>query len=402
MAIGAHNVPEGFAVAQALVSKGATPSAAAAWAVATAAPQALAAVPAFAFCEIFRALHPLAMGFGAGAMMTVVFGEMLPEAARDAGADAAAAFATLATACFEGFRMTLDWASHAPDKASLLLAALAWSAAAGAATAVGGAVVFVAPRPTPAAEGGLLGFAGGVMLALALLDIALPAVADRGAGAGGPAVAGLSFAAGVGAVRALAAFLSGFDETALLGGGGGGGSAGGDEELGGGAASPKAGARAPSTARRAALVTLALAAHNAPEGLAVGVAAAHGDGRRAFSMALAIGLHNVPEGVAVATSVYLASRSRSRAFVAAACTGAVEPAAAVLSAALLSPFLEPAVLEASLLLVAGVMVAVSLGELAPAALRASRRGAFAGALGGWLVMRAGLAAVATLDGGRYE
>ena len=140
-------------------------------------------------------------------------------------------------------------------------------------------------------------------------------------------------------------------------------------------------------------MTLALAFHNAPEGLAVGVAAAHEDATRAATMALAIGMHNVPEGVAVATSVLLATRSRPRAFVVATATGLVEPVSAVLSAAVLNPFLSPELLEASLLLVAGVMLTVSLGELLPGAARKHARSAAAGALLGWLTMRAGLALV---------
>ena len=113
-------------------------------------------------------------------------------------------------------------------------------------------------------------------------------------------------------------------------------------------------------------------------------------------MAVAIGLHNVPEGVAVATAVFLATRSRERAFVVASATGLVEPLAAVLSAAILAPVLSPELLEAALLLVAGVMVTVSAVELAPAAFRAHRRNAAVGAIAGWAVMRVGLAAVAAL------
>ena len=55
------------------------------------------------------------------------------------------------------------------------------------------------------------------------------------------------------------------------------------------------------------------------------------------------------QGVAVASSVYAATRSRERAFVVAAVTGLVEPLAAGLSAAVLSPFLSPSVLELALL-----------------------------------------------------
>ena len=65
-AIALHNVPEGLAVASVLVAAGVSPGAATRWAVATHAPQALVAVPAFLFVEAFRAMLPTAMGFAAG------------------------------------------------------------------------------------------------------------------------------------------------------------------------------------------------------------------------------------------------------------------------------------------------------------------------------------------------
>ena len=100
------------------------------------------------------------------------------------------------------------------------------------------------------------------------------------------------------------------------------------------------------------------------------------------------------QGVAVASSVYAATRSRERAFVVAAATGLVEPLAAGLSAAVLSPFLSPEVLELALLGVAGAMIAVSLLELVPSALRAAPRPAIIGGLCGWWVLRIGLDFVA--------
>ena len=140
-------------------------------------------------------------------------------------------------------------------------------------------------------------------------------------------------------------------------------------------------------------MTLALAFHNAPEGLAVGVAAAHEDATRAATMALAIGMHNVPEGVAVATSVFLATRSKGRAFVVAALMGLVEPVAAVLSAALLNQVLSPQLIEGALVVVAGVMLSVSCRELLPQAIRKHGKAAAAGGLAGWLTMRLGLSLV---------
>ena len=152
-------------------------------------------------------------------------------------------------------------------------------------------------------------------------------------------------------------------------------------------------------ARTAWLVSLALAAHNAPEGLAVGVAASHEDTGRAALMAFAIGAHNIPEGLAVASSIFAATRSRSRAFVVASATGMVEPLAAGLSAAVLAPYLSSTLLEAALLGVAGVMTSVAAGELAPTAWASGPKPALAGGLAGWCVLRVGLSAVAAAHAG---
>jgi len=382
-AIGAHNIPEGFGVALALVARGVGPGRATWWAVLTSAPQLLAAAPAFLFCNLYAPLHPLCLGFAAGCMISVVIGEMIPEALETASSDDVASCTTLACGLFEGFRMTLDWAAHEPDHAGRVLAALAWSVVAGGATAVGGLVVACAPRKARRFDGAALGFAAGVMLALAVLDIALPHYYDRGAKAGGPYRAVGAFLGGALCVHVLKSLLASCDDATLLLDEAPLRRSRSDEEL-----------KDATAARTAWLVTLALAAHNAPEGLAVGVAAAHEDTGRAALMAFAIGMHNVPEGVAVASSVYAATRSRERAFVVAAATGLVEPLAAGLSAAVLSPFLSPEVLELALLGVAGAMIAVSLLELVPSAWRAAPRPAIIGGLGGWWVLRIGLDFVA--------
>lgn len=79
-AIGAHNIPEGMAVATVLVGKGASPARAVWWSVVTSLPQPLVAVPSYVFVDTFQALLPLAMGFAAGCMIWMVFAELLPDA----------------------------------------------------------------------------------------------------------------------------------------------------------------------------------------------------------------------------------------------------------------------------------------------------------------------------------
>jgi zinc transporter, ZIP family len=83
-AIAAHKTAEGFAVGLVLVSRGVRLATAAGWSMATALPQPLIAVPAYAFVETFAAVLPLVLGLAAGAMAAVVLLELLPGACRQA------------------------------------------------------------------------------------------------------------------------------------------------------------------------------------------------------------------------------------------------------------------------------------------------------------------------------
>lgn len=84
IAIAVHNVPEGLAITAVLRPGGISVTRCAAWSIFSSLPQPLLAVPAFLFVEAFAAALPYGLGFAAGAMMFMVFEELLPEAYQEA------------------------------------------------------------------------------------------------------------------------------------------------------------------------------------------------------------------------------------------------------------------------------------------------------------------------------
>lgn len=80
IAIAIHNIPEGLAISLVLVPRGASVAAAAWWSVFSSLPQPLIAPLAYLFVEQFRPFLSVGLGFAAGAMVWLVFAELLPDA----------------------------------------------------------------------------------------------------------------------------------------------------------------------------------------------------------------------------------------------------------------------------------------------------------------------------------
>ncbi|MDR0760703.1 MAG: ZIP family metal transporter [Treponema sp.] len=125
---------------------------------------------------------------------------------------------------------------------------------------------------------------------------------------------------------------------------------------------------------RSILLVLAITLHNIPEGLAVGVsfgAAAVGVPGAGFTgaiaLALGIGLQNFPEGAAVSIPLRRDGASRLKSFWYGQLSGVVEPVAGVLGAVLVF-FIQP-VLPYALAFAAGAMIFVVAEELIPEAYR---------------------------------
>ncbi|MGD8237078.1 MAG: zinc transporter ZupT [Armatimonadota bacterium] len=142
--------------------------------------------------------------------------------------------------------------------------------------------------------------------------------------------------------------------------------------------------------RTGLLVAVGIGIHNLPEGMAT-FAAALEDVHLGVAIAVAIAIHNIPEGLAVSAPVYAATGSRGKGFLWSFLSGVSEPLGAGLAAVVLLPFLTPAVLGWVLGGVAGIMVAIALDELVPAAKAyGSAHTPIAGIMAGMVVMAASL------------
>ncbi|MBE0429392.1 MAG: ZIP family metal transporter [Thermoleophilia bacterium] len=238
-------------------------------------------------------------------------------------------------------------------------------------TALGAAVIFVSRELKRRTLDVSLGFAAGVMIAASFWSLLAPAIELSGGGIlpnWGPALVG--FALG-------GLFLHGADQ--IL---------------------PHLHLRAPveeaegvrTSWRRSTLLVLAIALHNIPEGLAVGVAfgaVAAGMPTATFAgaiaLAIGIGIQNLPEGLAVSAPLRREGMSARRSFWYGQLTGAVEPAAAVIGAAVV--VVAQPLLPYALGFAAGAMIFVVVEEVVPESQRGGNADlATMGAMLGFAVM----------------
>ncbi|MGK7344273.1 MAG: ZIP family metal transporter [Candidatus Nitrospinota bacterium M3_3B_026] len=238
-------------------------------------------------------------------------------------------------------------------------------------TALGAAAVFLGREMSRRTLDLMLGFAGGVMIAASYWSLLAPAIEMSGDGsvpAWFPAAVGF-MAGGV--------FLRLVDWTL--------------PHLHPGApATEIEGVKTPW--RRSTLLILAITLHNIPEGLAVGVAfgaAAAGMPEATFAAAVAlafgIGIQNFPEGMAVSVPLRREGLSKAKSFWYGQLSGAVEPAAGVIGAAVV--FLSEPVLPYALAFAAGAMIFVVAEEVIPESQRnGNSHLATAGLMTGFTVM----------------
>jgi zinc transporter ZupT len=97
-AIAVHNIPEGLAISLVLIPRGTSPGRPAWWSIFSSLPQPLMAVPAFLFVEIFRTYLPMGLGFAGGAMIWMVFAELIPDAIEESKTSIVATTITISIA----------------------------------------------------------------------------------------------------------------------------------------------------------------------------------------------------------------------------------------------------------------------------------------------------------------
>lgn len=125
-----------------------------------------------------------------------------------------------------------------------------------------------------------------------------------------------------------------------------------------------------SSLTRTTMLVLAVALHNIPEGMAVGVVYAGwamGNAEismmGAFALAIGIAIQNFPEGAIISMPLYTEGVGKKKAFWYGTLSGAVEPVASVVTV-LLSSVIVP-VLPYLLSFAAGAMIYVVIEELIP-------------------------------------
>ena len=103
-AIAVHNIPEGLAISLVLVPRGTSPLKAGWWSIFSSLPQPLMAVPAFLLVTIFEPFLPFGLGLAAGAMLWMVFSEIIPDTLEDISANATGIAVTISLAAMLAFQ----------------------------------------------------------------------------------------------------------------------------------------------------------------------------------------------------------------------------------------------------------------------------------------------------------
>ncbi|MFX0042938.1 MAG: zinc transporter ZupT [Candidatus Hodarchaeota archaeon] len=121
----------------------------------------------------------------------------------------------------------------------------------------------------------------------------------------------------------------------------------------------------PKLEKTSLLVMIGVFIHNFPEGMVTFVGTLKNI-ELGVLLAFAIALHNIPEGIAVAVPIYTSTKNSKKAFFWSFISGVSEPIGALIAGLVLFPFINDFIIGATLAIVGGFMVYISLDELLPA------------------------------------
>jgi ZIP family zinc transporter len=254
-----------------------------------------------------------------------------------------------------------QWLRSNPVVATAFVATLFTAAATGA----GALPVLVAQHISARVQDAMLGFGAGVMLAATAFSLIVPGIAAGEALTGSHAWAAgiVAFGVTAGGVAMLALdrmlphehFIKGVEGAQR-------------QDL-----------------KRIWLFVLAIAIHNVPEGLAVGVGFGTENSAAGVALALGIGIQNIPEGLVVALALITVGYSRGFAAAVALASGLVEPVGGLIGAGVLS--ISRLMLPWGLAFAAGAMLFVVSHEIIPESHRKGHeREATVGLLAGFVTM----------------
>lgn len=228
------------------------------------------------------------------------------------------------------------------ENVSPVTAGLIGSAIAGLGTSVGAFPVLFIRRVTPNAQGVMLGFGAGVMLAASAFSLIIPGI-EAAEAVNGRTNAALLVGLGI-MLGSIFLWIANryFPHEHFVKG--------------------REGSSA-ANLKRVWLFILAITIHNFPEGLAVGVGFGGDDPAVGVALAIGIGLQNIPEGLVVALSLITENYRRREALLVSTITGLVEPIGGLIGAgavALVQPIFPIAMGFA-----AGAMLFVISDEIIP-------------------------------------